>query len=79
MQNANPGIKIIPIILMTITFVVLSYHVAKRKGKSPGLFFLLSFIPFINLFLFIYLISLTDKSVLDKLDLIMEIVDKKNE
>ena len=59
----------IPLFLMGIIFGILAYFiVGKRKGKNPFVCFLLCLIPGFGAFYIIYLASLTDKTVLDRLD-----------
>lgn len=63
-------------VILMIPLVILSIAVAGRKGKSMVKYGLLAIIPIANLFCFLYLISLTDKKVTDKLDSILEILEK---
>ena len=58
----------LPLILMTLPFVFLNGFIANRKGKNVILFVIFSFIPLVAFYLAIYLIPLTDASVLQKLD-----------
>ena len=71
MQNPNSLFSLMPMIIMTIPLIILNYSTAGRKGKSQGLYMFLGFIPLINMFSFLYLVSITDKEVLDKIDLIL--------
>ena len=67
----------LPFLLMTIPFVILNIIICPRKGKNPVLFGLLSIIPLIGVYLAIYLVSITDKSVIDKIDLIITKLENK--
>ncbi len=59
------------LLLFVLPIVILSFIIAPRKGKNPILYGLLSLIPIVNIFIIWYLISLTDKSVIEKLDAIL--------
>ncbi len=59
------------LLLFVSPIVVLSFIIAPRKGKNPILYGLLSLIPVMNIYIICYLISLTDKSVIEKLDAIL--------
>ncbi len=59
------------ILFFVLPIMVLSFIIAPRKGKNPILFGLLSLIPIVNIYIICYLISLTDKSVIQKLDAIL--------
>lgn len=58
-------------VILMIPVVVLNVSIAKRKGKNAAEYGWLSVIPFVGYFLAIYLISLTDKSLQDKVDRIL--------
>ncbi len=59
------------LLLFVLPIVILSFIIAPRKGKNPILYGLLSLIPVVNIYIICYLISLTDKSVIEKLDAIL--------
>jgi hypothetical protein len=59
------------LLLFVLPIVVLSFIIAPRKGKNPILYGLLSLIPVMNIYIICYLISLTDRSVVEKLDAIL--------
>ena len=58
----------IPLIIMGVIFGIVAYSIGKRKGKNPLVCFLLCLIPFFNGFYLFYLVSLTDKNVIERLD-----------
>jgi hypothetical protein len=60
--------------LIMIPIAILNATIAKRKGKSAAEFGWLSVIPIVGYFITIYLISLTDKALLDKVDKILETI-----
>jgi len=58
--------------LIMVPIAILNATIAKRKGKSAAEFGWLSVIPLVGYFVSIYLISLTDKALMDKVDKILE-------
>ena len=59
-------ISLLPFLIVTLIFFVFSIPISRRKGKS-FIFPVLCLIPFITIFVLLYLVSLTDKQVLDRL------------
>jgi len=66
----------IPMFIIAIPMSIFSYFIARRKGHSPGLFALLGIIPLVNFFTYLYLISLTDKDIMDKINEIYSSIKK---
>jgi hypothetical protein len=62
----------IPLILIGVVWGVFNASIAGRKGRNKVLFFFLSIIPVLWVFISIYLASLTNKDVLEKLGMISE-------
>ena len=60
--------------ILMVPIIVLNVLIAKRKGKNVAEYGWLSVIPFVGYFLTIYLLSLTDKALQDKVDRIFEVV-----
>lgn len=59
----------LPLIIMGLIFgIFAAFSIGKRKGKNPLVCFLLCLIPFFNGFYLFYLVSLTDKNVIERLD-----------
>ena len=58
--------------IILIPFAIINAIIAKRKGKSAAEFGWLSVIPMVGPFVSLYLLSLTDKVLLDKVDRIIE-------
>ncbi len=57
---------VLPFLIVCVAFFIFALTICPRKGKSFGYAFL-CFIPIIGPFFFFYLVSLTDKKVLDRL------------
>ncbi len=68
---------LIPLFIMTIPIVIFNMFLSKRKGRNVILYGALSFIPFVGFYLAIYLASLTDKSVNDKIDKIISLLEAR--
>jgi hypothetical protein len=59
-------LSLVPFLLITLIAFFFSIPISRRKGKSVG-FAAWGLIPFVTPFILFYLVSLTDKSVLDRL------------
>ena len=66
MQEPSLLLSLLPFLLTTIIFFFFAIPISRRKGKGVG-FAAWCLIPFITPFILFYLVSLTDKSVLDRL------------
>lgn len=62
-----PWFPIIPLLILVATAVLASV-IAGRKGQNQILFAILGLIPIVNMLSLIWLISITDKAVYDRLD-----------
>lgn len=63
---AHALISLLPFLLTTLIFFFFAIPVSRRKGKGVG-FAAWCLIPFLTPFILFHLVSLTDKSVLDRL------------
>ena len=63
--------------LFVIPLALVNANIAKRKGRSKTFYGWMSIIPFVGMFMSLFLISLTDKAVLDKIDRLLDAVEKK--
>jgi len=63
---AHALISMVPFLLTTLIFFFFAIPISRRKGKSAG-FAAWCLIPFLTTFILFHLVSLTDKSVLDRL------------
>ena len=59
-------IALVPFLLTTVVFFFFAIPTSRRKGRGIG-FAAWCLIPFLTPFILFYLVSLTDKSVLDRL------------
>jgi ACR3 family arsenite efflux pump ArsB len=66
MHEPNILIQLIPYAVMTLLVAIFALILCPRKGKNRG-YAALCLIPVVQYFVFFWLISLTDKSVLDRL------------
>jgi hypothetical protein len=67
---------LVTFLLIAIPIAILNSSIARRKGKSGAAYAWLSVLPLVGYFLAIYLISLTDRAVVEKLDRIAERLDE---
>jgi hypothetical protein len=56
----------LPLLIISIVYAALLWPILRRKGKSR-LHIIWSIVPIFGMLLFIWVLSLTDKSVLDRL------------
>ncbi|UGX93804.1 hypothetical protein G6321_00050925 [Bradyrhizobium barranii subsp. barranii] len=63
---AHALISMVPFLLTTLIFFFFAIPISRRKGKRVG-FAAWCLIPFLTPFILFHLVSLTDKSVLDRL------------
>jgi predicted membrane-bound dolichyl-phosphate-mannose-protein mannosyltransferase len=59
-------LSLVPFLLVTLIMFFFAIPISRRKGKGIG-FAAWCLIPFVTPFILFYLVSLTDKSVLDRL------------
>jgi len=77
-MDPQPGIvSFIPLLIVTIPIIIFNAFLAKRKGKNSLLYGALSLIPFVGFYLAIYLASLTDKSLSEKIDKIITLLESR--
>jgi hypothetical protein len=60
-------LSLLPFLVVTIVYFFFAIPIGRRKGKGIG-FVAWGLIPFVIPFILFYLVSLTDKSVLDRLE-----------
>jgi ABC-type Na+ efflux pump permease subunit len=66
MEEPSLLLSLLPFLLVTAVFFFFAIPISRRKGKGVG-FAAWCLIPFLTPFILFYLVSLTDKSVLDRL------------
>jgi hypothetical protein len=66
MHEPSPLISLLPFLLITLICFLFAIPISRRKGKGIG-FAAFCLVPFLSPFILFYLVSLTDKSVLDRL------------
>ncbi len=66
MQEPSPLISLLPFLLVSLIFFLFANPISRRKGKGIG-YAALCLVPFLSIFILLYLVSLTDKSVSDRL------------
>jgi hypothetical protein len=66
MDEPSLFLSLLPYSLVTLVLFLVSIPISRRKGKGVG-FAAWCLVPFLTPFILFYLVSLTDKSVLDRL------------
>jgi ABC-type polysaccharide/polyol phosphate export permease len=56
-------ISLVPLVLITIPFLIMICFLARRKGRNLALYFLLGLIPGVNMLSALWLASQTDVSI----------------
>lgn len=64
----------IPFLLIQIGFIVVNAKIAVKKGKSPAFYGILSILPVVSLCFSIFLLSLVDKELKEKIDAMYEYI-----
>ena len=64
--------------IVGIVLAFVNANIASRKAKSRALFGWITAIPLVGHFMFVFLVSLPDKDVVDKIDRILEKLEKKS-
>ncbi|MCP3373296.1 hypothetical protein [Bradyrhizobium cajani] len=59
-------LSMVPFLFVTFVLFLVAIPISRRKGKGVG-FAMWCLIPFVSFFVLLHLVSLTDKSVLDRL------------
>jgi len=66
MQEPSLILSLLPFLLVTVIIFLFAIPISRRKGRGIG-FAAFCLVPFLSPFILFYLVSLTDKSVLDRL------------
>jgi hypothetical protein len=66
MEETSLLLSLLPFLFITTVVFFFAVPISRRKGKGIGLA-ALCLVPFLTPFILFYLVSLTDKSVLDRL------------
>jgi hypothetical protein len=66
MEEPSLLLSLLPFLLITLILFFFAIPISRRKGRGIG-FATLCLIPFLGPFVLLYLVSLTDKSVSDRL------------
>jgi hypothetical protein len=81
MYHGGLGVRFVVMLITWYLFVIplalVNANIAKRKGRSRTFYGWMSIIPFVGAFMSLFLISLTDKAVVDKIDRLLEAVERK--
>ena len=56
-------VSFVPLVIITIPFLIMICFLARRKGRSLALYFVLGLIPGVNMLSALWLASQTDESI----------------
>jgi hypothetical membrane protein len=65
-MEPSPFLSLLPFLIVTIIFFLFAIPISRRKGKSIA-FPILCLVPLLGPFILLYLASLSDKAVLERL------------
>ena len=66
MYEPSPFFSLLPFLLVSLVFFLFAIPMSRRQGKSIG-YAVLCLMPFLSILVLLYLVSLTDKAVMDRL------------
>jgi hypothetical protein len=69
--------SLVPLIIITVPFLITMFFLARRKGRSYVVYFLLGLIPGVNAIAALWLASQTDASVKAELEELRRKLDAK--
>lgn len=75
-RSAPVLIYIITLSMVIIPLIALNIAIAKRKGKNPLVFGVLSIIPLFTFVITLYLASMTDYKVIQQIDILKQMVNR---
>jgi hypothetical protein len=75
-ETASPLASFLPIIILSVTWSITAFLLAKQKGRKPFLWAILALLPFINFLLIWYLIGASDLKHEEKINEIIERLKK---
>ena len=69
-MHAEPGLipSLMPVIFLFIPLAVVAFYMAKRRGRNGWLWALIALIPYFNFLCLLYLASLPEASVLERIE-----------
>ena len=75
-NQPNPIVAFIPLVLFTVPLIFVVRKLAIEKGKDVILWTVLACIPIVNIFITWYIVGAPSKIIEDKLDKILEQLNK---
>lgn len=76
LYQPNPIFSLLPLILMMVPIIFIIRGLAKAKGFDLTLWTILACIPFVNFIILPYIVGLPSKTQEDKIDKILELLNK---
>jgi hypothetical protein len=75
-NQPNPLISFIPLILIMVSMIFIIRALAKEKGKDVKFWTILACIPIVNFIVFPYMVGTPSKIMEEKMDKIIELLNK---
>lgn len=78
-MHAEPGLipSLMPIVFLFIPLAVIAFKIAKRRGRNGWLWALIALIPYFNLLFLLYLASLPETSLVERIEAIEARLDRR--
>lgn len=68
MEQGNSLMGLLPFVIMSLTMAIFVWFIARRKGVNAPLYCLLTIIPLVGIYTMVFLLSKTDKDILERLE-----------
>lgn len=75
-NQPNPFLSFLPLILIMVPMIFVIRALAKEKGKDVKFWTILACIPFVNFVILPYIIGTPSKIIEEKMDKIIELLSK---
>ncbi len=75
----NPLVTFLPLLLIMVPMIFVISTLAKEKGKNVTLWTILACIPLINIIILPYIVGAPSKTLENKLNKILEILEKTDQ
>jgi preprotein translocase subunit YajC len=78
-HQPSPLMSLLPFLLFTVALIFVIHRLAKEKGKNVRLWTILACIPLVNMIILPYIVGTPSKTQEDKLNKILELLNKENQ
>jgi len=78
-SQPNPIISLLPLVIVMVPMIFVIWRLAKEKGKNTTLWTILACIPFVNFIILPYIVGTPSKTLENKLNKILELLEKSDQ